>query len=150
MTDPAEDDAPVFALIDDHIHSARLFARTLRSTDAFVRVRWMGNAGRALRSLERLLSDRGTGTPDMIIVDLKASSAANENFLARIAPQARAAGIPVAVLATGLDHDKRQRLLSAGATAAFDRHAEHGAYRRQVERISSYWVRETGTWPIRA
>ncbi|WP_116654548.1 response regulator [Pelagibacterium sediminicola] len=150
MTDPAEDDAPIFALVDDHIHSARLFARTLRRTGAFVRVRWMGNAGRALRSFERLLSNRGPGTPDMIVVDLKASSAANENFLTRIASQARAAGIPVAVMATDLDHDKRQRLLSAGATAAFDRHHEHDAYRRQVERISSYWVRETGTWPIRA
>lgn len=149
MTSPAEDDAPVFALVDDHVHSARLFARTLRNADAPVQVRWLGDAGRAMRSLERLLTDTGS-TPDMIVVDLKADSAANENFVTRLAPHARTAGVPVAVMAAGLDPQKRQRLLSAGAAAAFERHHDFDAYRHEVEQISSFWVRETGTWPIRA
>jgi len=150
MTSPAEDGAPVFALVDDHVHSARLFARTLRHTDAPVQVRWLGDAGRALRSLERSLAGANGTTPDMIVVDLKADSAANENFVTRIAPHARTAGVPVAVMAAGLDPQKRQRLLAAGAAAAFDRHHDLAAYRREIEQISSFWVRETGTWPIRA
>lgn len=149
MTDSA-DDAPVFALVDDHIHSARLFSRTLRETEGVAQVKWLGNAERAFRALVRLLGDTDGNTPDMIVVDLKSHSGANEDFIARLSPHAQNAGIPLAAVVAGLNADTHQRLLEAGANAVFERHHDFQAYRREIAQICSFWVRETGTWPIRA
>lgn len=150
MTDLAYDDAPVFALVDDHIHSAHLFSRMLRASDAVAQVKWLGTAEEALPELQRMLGGSQSDTPDLIVVDLKAHPAANEDFLRKIAPRARSAGVLVAAVAADLDSEKRRRLLDAGATEAFERHHEFDAYQREVALISSFWVRETSTWPIRA
>jgi CheY-like chemotaxis protein len=150
MTDLGESDAPIFALVDDHLHSARLFTRTMRDTDGLAQVKWLGDADRAILELSQLLSDNDGNTPDLIVVDLKSHSAANEDFIARIAPHAKSAGVPVTAVVADLDAEKRHRLLEAGASAAFERHHDFDAYRREIEQISSFWVRETGTWPIRA
>lgn len=151
MTDIAvAEDVPVFALVDDHIHSARLFTRTLRDAGALADIRWLGDARRALRALETLFGDTGEDTPDMVIVDLKSHSAANEEFVALIAPMARQAGVPVTVLVARPDAEKRRRLITAGASAVFERHHDRNAYQREIARLSSFWVLETGTWPIRA
>ena len=101
MTDPAEDDAPVFALVDDHIHSARLFARTLRSTGRF-RAREVDGQCRARPALARAAAVRPGHR-----------HAGHDHRGPRPVPRPTriswrgsrrrpAAGIPVAVLATGL------------------------------------------------
>lgn len=149
MSDTATD-APIFALVDDHIHSAELFGRTLRDTEDLAQVRWLGNAERAFDALVPLLRNIGVDTPDMIVVDPKSDSGANEDFVARLAPHARKAGVPLAAVVAGLNTDKHNRLLQAGASAVFERHHEVEAYRREIARICSFWVRETATWPIRA
>ncbi|WP_196257967.1 response regulator [Pelagibacterium limicola] len=150
MYDLQEDGAPVFALVDDHVHSADLFARTLHDTGAVVQVKWLGDADRAIIALESAFDARDTSVPDLIVVDLKSHSSANENFLQQISLPAKAAGIPVAVFAAGITPEKQQRLIEAGAAAVFERHPDRNAYRREVAQISSFWVRETDTWPIRA
>lgn len=141
---------PIFALVDDHIHSARLLSRTLAEADTPARVRWLGSELRALRSLERLLVQHGANVPDMIVVDLKSHSGASENFIVRIAAWARTAGTPIVAIAPSLDAGVRNGLLAAGAAAVFERHHDLNIYRREMEQLPAFWVRETATWPIRA
>src|SRR5690606_4194967 len=98
-------------------------------TDGLAQVKWLGGADRAIRALVQLLDGADGNTPDMIVVDLKTHSAANEDFIVRIAPHAKSAGIPVTAVVAGLDAEKRERLLGAGAAAAFERHHDLAAYR---------------------
>ena len=75
---------PLFVLVDDHIHSARLMRRAMQMSASPARVAWIGNARRAERTLARLLGPGATQRPDMVIVDLKSYSGASAAFISRI------------------------------------------------------------------
>lgn len=143
-------DLPTFVLVDDHVHSARLLRRTLREVATPARLVWIGPARRAGKTVESLLSGAPERRPDMIIVDLKAYSAATEEFIARIRAMADKANVPIVAIAPSLDAELRNALISAGASAVFERLAESEAYRAEMAHLTSFWVRETLTWPIRA
>ncbi|MCD7060341.1 hypothetical protein [Pelagibacterium xiamenense] len=144
------DDKPVFALVDDHIHSARQLSRTLAAAPDPAFLVWLGDAGRARRVLTEIFASRPERTPDMVIVDLKGHSTATSEFIADIAKLVHNADIPVVALASTLDAQTRNALLAAGADAVFERHADLDVYRREMAQLTGFWVRETATWPIRA
>ena len=149
MSIPAAD-APVFALVDDHIHSARLMRRALSQAPAPARLVWLGRGDRARRSLERMLDRPGTKTPELIIVDLKSHSLATETFLSEFRNRADATGIPMVAVTDDMSAAARNRLLQAGARAVFERHHELKAYLAEMASLTTFWIRETVTWPIRA
>lgn len=149
MTDVSEG-KPVFVLVDDHIHSARLLSRTLREAATPAQVVWLGDARRARRTLKSIFADRPDRTPDMVIVDLKSHSSAAEEFIAEIRDAAEKAGVPIAAIAPSLDAQARNALITAGANGVFERHHDLDTYRREMAHLTSFWVRETATWPIRA
>ncbi|GGA44899.1 response regulator [Pelagibacterium lentulum] len=141
---------PTFVLVDDHVHSARLLRRTLHEAATPARLVWIGPAKRAGKTVKALLFGAPERKPDMIIVDLKAHSAATEEFIASIRDIADEADVPVVAIAPSLDGELRNALISAGARAVFERLADSEAYRAEMAHLTSYWVRETLTWPIRA
>ena len=141
---------PVFVLVDDHIHSARLMHRAMAMNAPAARLVWIGKARRAERALIRVLGADRSQLPDMVIVDLKAHSGASAAFIARIGNLAASAGVPVAAIADRGTTGNHPALLESGADAVFVRHHELGAYRAEVAEIVNFWVRETVTWPIRA
>lgn len=141
---------PLFVLVDDHIHAARLMRRAMQMNASPARVAWIGNAGRARRTLFRLLGASAAERPDMVIVDLKSHSGASAAFISGIGNLAATARVPVAAIAdTGAD-ESRHALLKSGADAVFVRHHDLGAYRAEMARMIDFWVREAVTWPIRA
>lgn len=148
MTDIAKH-KPVFMLVDEHLHSARLLRRALRELDIPAQLIWLGDASRALRKLKTIIKKTPEHIPDLLIVDLKQRSGATEAFLNDIAHMAREADIPVAAIAPSLDPDLRHSLIAAGADGVFERHHDLRAYRREVSDLALFWVRETGTWTIR-
>ena len=79
--------------------------------------------------------------PSQLIVDLKAYSGANFEFVASIQPLVRQRGVPVVVMAAPLDRQGIETLHGAGASAVFFRHAELDAYRREAAGIVSFWAR---------
>jgi len=132
--------APHLALVDDDAHSARLLARTLAAQGA-PRVEWLGDAGEARRRLaERLAAPHGE-RPGLLIVDLKANSAATRDFIADIAERAAAARLPIVAIVPDTGAAERQPLLAAGASAVFRREAEREAYRREAASIVNFWAR---------
>jgi DNA-binding response OmpR family regulator len=130
-------DTPFIALIDDDLHSARLLIRVLREHGA-PHVRHLGGdvAGRA--ALQVHLSNFDITWPDLLIVDLKAHSQANADFILSVQPLVRQKGVPVVAMSQPLDSQGRERLLQAGAQAVFWREADLDAYRREAERIISF------------
>lgn len=141
---------PVFVLVDDQIHSARLMHRAMRMNAPATRIVWIGNARRAERTLIRVLDAGQRQLPDMVIVNLKTDSSASAAFIARIGNLAASAGVPVAAIADRGTAGNHPALLKSGADAVFVRHHELGAYRAEMAEIVNFWVRETVTWPIRA
>lgn len=141
---------PLFVLVDDHIHSARLMRRAMQMNASPARVAWIGNARRAERTLARLLGPGATQRPDMVIVDLKSYSGASAAFISRIGNLAAAANVPLAAITDTGAADPRHALLKSGADAVFVRHHDLDAYRAEMAKIIDFWVRETVTWPIRA
>lgn len=148
MTDIAKD-RPVFMLVDEHLHSARLLRRILRKLDIPAQLIWLGDGPRALRRLKTIFRQTPHLAPDLLIVDLKQRTGATEAFLDDVAHMARESGIPIAALAPSLDPDLRHSLIAAGAVGVFERHHDLRAYRREISELALFWVRETGTWTIR-
>ena len=76
----------------------------------------------------------------MAVVDLKSSSTATRDFVARLknrAPQLlRVWRWPRASIA-----NVRNELLDAGASAVFERHSDIALYRREAASIVAFWVR---------
>ena len=79
--------------------------------------------------------------PSLLIVDLKAHSGANLEFVSSIQALARQKGLAVVVMTSPLDRPDRDALQQAGASAVFFRHAELDAYRREAAGIVSFWAR---------
>jgi DNA-binding response OmpR family regulator len=132
------DNTPYYALVDDDAHSAHLLTRMLLAHGA-PRIVTFANADDAIARLLPSLSTPATW-PTLVIVDLKAHSAANLEFVAKLAPVI-GNDIPVVVMAQRPDRQHTADLHEAGADAVFTRHAERDAYRREAANIVSFWAR---------
>ena len=131
---------PFVALVDDDQHSAHLLTRMLLAHGA-PHIQWYGGADDGRAMLTGVLANPAANWPSLLIVDLKAHSAANLEFIASIQSLARQKGVPVVVMAPLLDREGREALHDAGASAVFFRHAELDAYRREAAGIVSFWAR---------
>lgn len=131
------DYASFVALIDDDEHSAHLLTRTLVDQGAHG-VQGYGDAIAALVRLKAVLSDASATRPSLIVVDLKAHSGANLEFMGTIQQLTRQSGVPVVVLSPQLEEQGRRALIESGAAAVFVRHAERDAYRRVAADIVEF------------
>ena len=130
--------SPAMVLVDDDFYSARLLTRMLASYDAPA-ITVIANADEALDQLSAIAAHTAPPACTLVLVDLKSSSAATRDFVSRLtkaAPQ-----LVVAAMAPTLDRDTRNALLDAGASAVFERHADHALYLREAASIVSFWVR---------
>jgi DNA-binding response OmpR family regulator len=134
------DNTPFVALVDDDQHSAHLLTRMLLAHGA-PNIQWYGGASDGRLMLANVLSNPDADWPGLLIVDLKAHSGANLEFIASIQSLARQKGVPVVVMAPPLDRQGRDALHEAGASAVFFRQAELDAYRREAAGIVSFWAR---------
>ena len=134
------DNSPFVALIDDDQHSAHLLKRMLIAHGS-PDVHWYGDATDGMARLQSVLGNVAANWPGLLIVDLKAHSDANVEFVSAIQHLARQRGVPVVVMAPPLDRQDRQALEEAGASAVFFRQAELDAYRREAAGIVSFWAR---------
>lgn len=131
----------LFLIVDDDPHSARFFrqriiAATGRST--IIRVDWFESADGGLLAIESLQDqDRQQvrRLPDLIIIDLKASSMANMEFLTKAEPSIKALPVPSTVFAKQAGKAKQSAYLKAGAAAIFERHADLEQYDAELARM---------------
>ena len=137
---PVVDNTPYIALVDDDAHSARLLTRMLLAHGS-PRIETFDGAADAMERLAPALGHGSQQWPGLVIVDLKAHSGANLEFLNTLAPIARTFDVPVAVMAQFLDQHLAPALHEAGAAAVFVRHADRDAYRREAANIVSFWAR---------
>lgn len=137
----AVDETPFIALVDDDAHSADLLIRALTAQGA-PRVRPLFGDAEGIESLLAVIGDVDNTWPDIVIIDLKAHSGANADFLARYHPLLRQKGIPVVVMTAPTGGAGRQALLEAGASAVFFRQAEREAYVNEATAIVSFWARQ--------
>lgn len=128
---------PAIALVDDDFHSARLLTRMLAAHGG-PHVERMSDPDTAIDTLTAMAMLPGAG-PFMVVVDLKSSSTASQDFIARL--KHHAPGLLIVAMAPTLDRDARNALLDAGAAAVFERHGELNAYRREAANIVGFWVR---------
>ncbi len=131
---------PFLALIDDDQYSAHLLTRMLIAHGS-PEVQHYGNAAEGLARLQAVLADPNANWPGLLIVDLKAHSGANLEFLASIQPLAHQKGVPVVVMTQAPDRDQRDAFYDAGAASVFIRQPELDAYRREAAGIVSFWAR---------
>lgn len=134
------DDMPFIALIDDDGHSAHLLTRMLTANGS-PQVIHVDSAEAGEAFLLECLSDIEREWPGLVIVDLKAHSRANLEFVTRHQALLRQKGIPLAVMMQTTDRADRQAMQDAGAAAVFFRQAELEAYRREAAAIVSFWAR---------
>jgi DNA-binding response OmpR family regulator len=140
LNDDYVDDLPYLALVDDDQHSAHLLTRMLLAHGS-PRVQYYGGALDGRLVLTSTLANPAAAWPSLLIVDLKAHSRANLEFVASIQSLTRQKGIPVVVMTQPLDRRDREALHEAGASGVFFRHAELDAYRREAAGIVSFWAR---------
>ena len=131
---------PFVALVDDDQHSAHLLTRMLLAHGA-PDIQLYGGSSDGRTMLASVLANPMANWPSLLIVDLKAHSGANLEFLTAIQSLARQKGVPVAVMSPPLDRQGRDALHEAGASAVFFRHSELDAYRREAAGIVSFWAR---------
>jgi len=134
------DDTPFIAIIDDDEHSAHLLTRTLLAQGAPA-VRHLGDGEAGWPALLAILGDVNRIWPDLLVVDLKAHSAANLDFVARGQSTLRQKGVPLVVMTQPLDRNGRQALYDAGASAVFFRQAEYDAYWHEVAGLIDFQAR---------
>lgn len=135
-----QDDTPFIAIIDDDEYSAELLTRALLAQGAPL-VRHLGDGEAGWQALLAILGDVNAAWPGLLIVDIKAHSAANAEFVARHQAALRQRGIPMAVMTQPLSRAGCQDLLEAGASSVFFRQAERDAYRREAEGLVNFWAR---------
>jgi CheY-like chemotaxis protein len=134
----APDAQPAIVLVDDDSHSARLMVRMLGAHGG-PEVERIADPAIALESIAGLAAAGPGDERLMVIVDLKSSSTATRDFIARL--KAAAANVLVVAMAPSLDKATRDQLLNAGAAAVFERHADLNLYRREAACIVAFWVR---------
>jgi len=127
------------ALVDDDTHSARMMIRMLLAHGA-PSVDWLADADAAETRFRDNSDVPGNDLPALVIVDLKSSSRATADFIARLRAMPQASSLLVAAMAPSLERAHREPLLVAGADAVFQRHADANAYRREAASIVSFWV----------
>lgn len=137
MTKP-EHALPALALVDDDYHSARLMLRMLDAHGGPA-VTCLNDPETALESLAVLALQPLNSGRAMVIVDLKSSSVATREFVARL--KERLPDLLVVAIAPSLDKSSRDELLDAGAAAVFERHADIALYRREAANLISFWAR---------
>lgn len=126
---------PGYLLVDDDPHSARLLRRTLGAL-CDEAINWIDIADHGLSQIKTVLSGPDIGLFTMIVVDLKGSSRATAEFVARIPSQRR--GIPVAAMAFEDGPDAAGSLLRAGADAVFVRRGDLLAYREEASALVEF------------
>ncbi|MBK8086153.1 MAG: response regulator [Devosia sp.] len=131
---------PFMALVDDDSHSARLMIRMLLAHGA-PSVSWLDTELSGAAQIGALLDDERAALPGLVIVDLKSSSTATHDFIARLRGMRDGHTLLIAAMAPSLEKEVRDRLIEAGADAVFERHSEVTAYRREAAAIVSFWVR---------
>lgn len=131
---------PFMALVDDDSHSARLMIRMLLAHGA-PSVSWLDGEALATAELGKLLDDSKAALPGLVIVDLKSSSTATAEFIAKLRGMRDGPALLIAAMAPSLDREVRDVLLHAGADAVFERQANIDFYRREAAAIVSFWVR---------
>lgn len=134
------DHLPFVALVDDDPHSAQLLTRMLVAHGA-PEIEHHASAAAGLQALVEVLNNPAANWPGLVVVDLKAHSRANLEFMTAIQPLLRQKGVNAVVMTQDLDRQARVSLLAAGAAAVFIRHAERDAYRREAADIVSFWAR---------
>ena len=134
------DGAPQLAVIDDDSFSADLLMRALGAQGGPA-MQWYGNAERGAALLSGVLGGASRYWPSAVIVDLKAHSGANLEFVTAIRRLVDSKGVSVLVLAAAdVDEAARAELISAGAAAVFTRHADVAAYRDEAMAILEFWT----------
>lgn len=128
------------AVVDDDPHSAYLLQQALLTHGA-PEVIHLGDAASGGAALRTMLDTLDTAWPGLVIVDLKAHSGANRDFVGQIRALMHARGIPLVVMAALMDRTGRQELCDTGASAVFFRQADKAAYRREISEILSFWAR---------
>jgi DNA-binding NarL/FixJ family response regulator len=98
----------------------------------------MAEQDRASRELLAICADARPGRP-MVIVDLKSSSTATADFIARL--RADCPSLLIVAMAPSLDREAREHLLHTGAAAVFERHSGIEPYRAEVRSIVGFWQR---------
>lgn len=129
---------PAIVLVDDDHHSARLMTRMLAAHDG-PPVSRIADPDEAAANLTAAAGAASDTVQPMVLVDLKSSSAATGDFVARL--KREVPSLLVVAMAPSLDRDTRNTLLDAGAAAVFERHADLELYRREAASIVSFWVR---------
>lgn len=132
---------PFVALIDDDPHSAHLLSRMLAAAGA-PEIRYYGDAREGGIMLADAFGGPASGHPAHLVIDLKAHSQANRDFLLTIRPLLHRTGLEAVVMAQTSDPLLARSLHEAGAAAVFIRHAELEAYRRQAADIVGFWARD--------
>lgn len=131
---------PYVALVDDDIHSARLLTRMLTAHGS-PEVRWHDSATTGAAEIAQALAEDSATLPDLIVVDLKASSDATRDFIAGLRKLEGAEKLLVVAMSATLDKDIRDVIIDSGADAVFQRHPDIDPYRREVANIVCFWVR---------
>ena len=129
---------PAIVLVDDDFYSARLLMRMLEAHGGPFMAR-MSDPESAIESLMGMAAASPFGGPCLVIVDLKFSSTATRDFVARLKDEVP--NMVVVAMAPSLDRTLRNELLDAGAAAVFERHAELNLYRIEAANIVSFWAR---------
>lgn len=132
--------AQFVALVDDDAHSARLITRLLVAHGS-PEVHWLETAESAAAEISKALADPSAAMPELVVVDLKASSQATREFILALRKLEGTADLIVVAMAPDLDKDIRDELIDAGADAVFQRHADLDTFRREIAGIVSFWVR---------
>lgn len=135
---------PLLFLIDDDSHSARFLMRKLENAceqRGGLRCEWFGSADDGHKMMTAMPDNTPEERPDLVIVDLKSNSRANEDFISVIAPIARYAGITLVTMVTKADDKKRKALLRAGAAEVFERCADIEEFKAEVAEIIEFSVR---------
>lgn len=128
---------PAIALVDDDYHSARLMTRMLEAHGGPTVSQMDPEA--AVDTLVGASDASETAGRFMAVVDLKSTSKATRDFVARL--KGLAPDLLVVAMAPSLDREIRNELLEAGAAAVFERHFDITLYRREVANIVAFWVR---------
>lgn len=129
---------PAIALVDDDYHSARLMTRMLEAHGG-PQISRLPDPELAVETLEKAAGDTQCAGQCMAVIDLKSSSTATRDFVARL--KHRAPALLVVAMAPSLDREVRNELLDAGASAVFERHSDITLYRREAANIVAFWVR---------
>lgn len=131
---------PFMVLVDDDSHSARLMIRMLLAHGA-PSVSWLNGEALATAEIGKLLENEHAPIPGLAIIDLKDTSNATGDFIAKLRAMPDGHALLIAAMAPNLDREPREALLAAGADAVFERHADINTYRREAAAIVSFWVR---------